>query len=347
MTTKMIITNPNFKRAENAAYELLKRSNTQTLPTQVKMLAKMFPNLRIKSYSWFGDKYGMTLEEICVFANSLEGCCYYKKSAQRYIILYNDKVDNYGRIRWTIAHELGHFILKHNELSARTIVARNSLSDEEYEIFEKEANCFARTLLAPPGVITSLGIEDPTMLSELCGISFEAASNIASFLSKGLNMGVNYTKGKIMTLFKEFILDHRLVTCTTCTNKFMLKSSTYCRICGGSKFSNKRGGFNMIYNVIALDDEHRAEVCPVCSNELTLGDYCHICGIYLINRCSNFDPSSLKYPFIGKWHLQNTDCGELLSGDARFCTKCGSTSTYLEQGILKKWEDEMDELFPN
>lgn len=45
----------------------------------------------------------------------------------------------------------------------------------------------------------------------------------------------------------------------------------------------------MIYDDgYALDDNGRALVCPRCKNEELkyAGDYCKICGTYLINKCS-------------------------------------------------------------
>ncbi|KIV57537.1 hypothetical protein TS65_09985 [Aneurinibacillus migulanus] len=346
MKTKMITYRPNYQRAEKAAYNLLESSKVNALPVKVKKLARRFPNLKIKSYSWFGDKYGMDIDEVCEFADSSEGCCYYKKSEHKYLILYNDTIDNAGRIRWTIAHELGHFILRHNEITDKTIIARNSLSKHEYDAFEKEANCFARTLLAPPKVITALGKIDIPLLSDLCLISIEAASNVLNFINRGFEMGRRHVaKSWAMDLFKDFILEHRYgMKCLECNYYFVLKTVKFCPVCGTEDLTKEKGSNTMIYSQVELNELHTAIQCPRCGNENILGDYCQICGSYLVNMCTGFSEEGVGEPYQGHWHELDNGCGELLSGDARFCTKCGSTSTFYELGILKNWKDEKENM---
>ncbi|WP_328801993.1 ImmA/IrrE family metallo-endopeptidase [Paenibacillus sp. LX16] len=338
----------NYNRAENAAYELLKTKKITSLPVKVKLLSKKFPNFRIKTYTWFSVKYGMTIEDVCDFADSNEGCCYYQKSKHQYLILYNDTVDNVGRVRWTIAHELGHFILKHNEISAKTIIARNSLTKKEYIAFESEANCFARTLLAPPKVISALGRLDASILSELCQISFEAASNVLNFLNRGIEMGRNYTSKTWSAFFKNFIWEYKYGTqCLNCNHYFVQKDVSFCPTCGGNNLARGKGSVTMIYTKIELDELNRACQCPRCNNESVVGEYCQICGTYLVNKCTGFSGSDIENPFNGSWHDLEQGCGEYLDGDSRFCTKCGSTSTFYESGLLQSWEKNNQQSKPN
>lgn len=95
----------------------------------------------------------------------------------------------------------------------------------------------------------------------------------------------------------------------------------------------------MIYPSIQLDENHRAVECPKCKNENIIGDYCQICGSYLVNKCTGFtnEPGN-RYE--GSWHELNSGCGKLLSGESRFCIECGSTSTFYESGLLSDWETE-------
>ncbi|QQE76529.1 ImmA/IrrE family metallo-endopeptidase [Brevibacillus composti] len=338
--TKKRISKPNYKRAQNAAYELLKISNTRELPVKVKKLAKHFPNLKIKTYSWFAKKHGMTLSEVCEFANSDEGCCWYIKSKNRYVILYNDMVENAGRIRWTVAHELGHYILGHNESNNKTIIARSSLTDEEYDIFEKEANCFARTLLAPPNVLASLDFINPYFISELCLLSYEASCNVYKFISEGINRGIRYSSNHpIVTAFSNYIYrEKNKKNCLKCNGTFVSKDAIYCPICGDDQIIKGIGEI-MKYSGIEIDEIHRAIECPKCQNENVIGDYCQICGSYLVNKCTGFSDNGRFNRYQGPWHIDFEDsCGKYLDGDARFCTQCGSTSTFYEAGLLKSWE---------
>ncbi len=66
------------------------------------------------------------------------------------IILYNDKVRNDGRRNWTIAHELGHVLLSHTEVSKRN---------------EHEADAFAAELLIPEAVLRFLDAREGTPIS--------------------------------------------------------------------------------------------------------------------------------------------------------------------------------------
>lgn len=337
----MISKTPNYRKAEQAAFQLLKINNVQELPVKVKKLSKRFSNLRIKSYSWFAKKRNMTLEEVCEFANSDEGCCWYEKSTNKYVILYNDTVENVGRIRWTIAHELGHFMLKHNEISNKSVYARNSLTEEEYEVFEKEANCFARNLLAPAPIVYQLRPINPHIISDVFHISYEAANNVYAFLNNGLRRGISYSKNHvILRTFERFIFKYKYAkTCNTCSYHFVEKDTQYCPICGEQSFI-KGEADNMIYSKIKLNEDNRAVQCPNCTNERIVGDYCQVCGKYLVNKCTGYSFDDISSQFPETWHEANGGCGEKLDGDARFCPKCGSTSTFLEARLLQQWAEE-------
>lgn len=61
----------------------------------------------------------------------------YVKKNEKYYIYYNDKKE-YGRINFTILHEIGHIVLDHSQHS---------------ELAEAEANFFAKYAIAPPVLI--------------------------------------------------------------------------------------------------------------------------------------------------------------------------------------------------
>ncbi|WEG14113.1 ImmA/IrrE family metallo-endopeptidase [Pullulanibacillus sp. KACC 23026] len=339
---------PNYKRAEKAAHDLILSYGINKLPVKVKRIAKKFSNLKLVKYSQFAKKQNMTIEEVYDFADSEEGCCWYTKSTNRYIILYNDTRDNVGRIRWTIAHELGHFILKHNELNDKTILTRGSLTKQEYNVYESEANCFARALLAPSSVLTSLGYVTIFDISHICNISFQAAQNVINFLKTGQEMG----RGKSINIVKAFSNFIFKVTnshhCNNCSATFTLEKPFFCPYCGSDKLSKLpltfTGDEGMKYKGFEVDPIFgRAASCPKCKNEEVTGEYCKICGTFVVNKCTGFPPDKINQPFTGKWHQDlDNSCGTVLSGDARFCDRCGSTSTFYEQALLESWEQEQN-----
>lgn len=89
----------------------------------------------------------------------------------------------------------------------------------------------------------------------------------------------------------------------------------------------------MAFDGIKLKENGMAATCPCCGNEETLdeGEYCHICGELLINRCENgiFDDD-------GKW-VDNCRGHKALPGNARYCPYCGGKTTFFKNGVLKAW----------
>ncbi len=63
------------------------------------------------------------------------------RQGERSLILYNDRIENRGRVNFTIAHELGHVFLHHTDESEKS---------------QREADRFAAALLMPEAVIRFL-----------------------------------------------------------------------------------------------------------------------------------------------------------------------------------------------
>lgn len=338
----------DYKKAEMKALKLLEMNNASSLPIKVKSLAEPFSNLRIKTYSWFSKKYNVTFEEIVETFQSDEGCCWYDSYSNKYLILYNEKVENKKRIRWTLAHELGHFMLKHNELSKRSIIARSSLSDNEYDAFESEANVFARSLLAHPAIICQFKSANPHFISDLFHISYEAACNVYMYIQKGYEFGFNYSSNhpfiKFFSNTIQFIKNNWY--CMECDYSFAKKTAHFCPICGNKNIVKQffSGDGDMKYQSYETDEINRLKKCIICSNEEIVGDYCQICGTYLVNKCTGFSPEHIDETYSGKWHDHFTEsCGTLLDANARFCHNCGSTSLFYKAKTLKSWLGELTE----
>ncbi|WP_166786720.1 ImmA/IrrE family metallo-endopeptidase [Jeotgalibacillus salarius] len=324
---------PNFKKAENAAIELHSIAKTKELPVKVRKMDKFFDDLTIKKYSWYAKEWEMTLEEVIEYLGSDEGCCFYLKQFDSYLILYNENIDTNERIRWTIAHELGHYMLKHNTKSKRAILGRGGLSDEEYDMYEKEANCFARNLLAPPVAVTNLNVFSTDSLIHICKISLEAANNTYNFYDNGFRMGKTYnTTSKIGRQFSGFLNKvNNNKRCDNCEMNFSIKNSNYCVVCGSGNISHnyliKGEDADMIYPGYATNGNHKPITCPRCENEeINInGNYCSTCGFYLLNTCTN--------------NLHDQSCtDDPMPTNIRFCPYCGAQSTYYYNGLLVNWE---------
>lgn len=151
---------PNYNKATNLAYQVLLFYGLHTLPIDLEYLIKRLPaNVRIKSYSDLATLSQQTYADLLPKLPSEKGFFAYQWINANYLIYYNDLRDNHS-IRFTIAHELGHYFLDH--------IIENTETD-------KEANCFARNLLSPYPVIASAQLITAESISACCNISDFAA----------------------------------------------------------------------------------------------------------------------------------------------------------------------------
>jgi len=104
-------------------------------------------------------------------------------------IFYNDDAI-IGRVRFTIMHEVGHYILGHLE---------------ESDLAHSEADFFAKYALAPMPIIHSCKIESYVDIKNIFNVSNECASNIMDSYLKWLEYGPKgYTcyENRIIELFR-------------------------------------------------------------------------------------------------------------------------------------------------
>lgn len=114
---------------------------------------------------------GLTLKE-GIFADDEVVGAYDKASKTIYVA----EADPYFRKAFTIAHEMGHFML-HEEKEKETFFRKDViLSDKEDRIEEQEANYFAANLLMPKGtLIRYLRLtKDSNYLADIFGVSHSA-----------------------------------------------------------------------------------------------------------------------------------------------------------------------------
>lgn len=129
---------PDYKKATNAAYELLALKLSFTPATNVIAIVEdLLDNCKLLTYGQACFFYNYTpkmLLEVSEYGFSI-------LKGDKRIILYNEAMP-FGCVRFTIAHEIGHYLLNHR--------------DEQDSNAEKEANCFARNLLCPIPVVHGL-----------------------------------------------------------------------------------------------------------------------------------------------------------------------------------------------
>ncbi|GAA0179064.1 hypothetical protein SH2C18_20100 [Clostridium sediminicola] len=171
---------PNYKNAIIESIKTLQTYGINSIPIDLDIIIKnLYRTVRVCSYSKFSKKFGKSISEICVYFDSELGACAYNKTREHYIIYYNDTKNNPGLKRFTIAHELGHILLKHHHDASTELLLRKNISQLKYKRYENEANCFARNLLCPvPLVSTDIPIND---IMKAFDISYSAAKTRLNF----------------------------------------------------------------------------------------------------------------------------------------------------------------------
>lgn len=109
---------------------------------------------------------------------------YFKK---KYNVLFDSDCSKkpVQRIRFTLAHELGHYVLRYFYDKSTNNFRRNSSNDGKNSKFEHEANRFARELLAPVFLVEKFPIySTKEYIGKCLDISPESASNVISFYKK-------------------------------------------------------------------------------------------------------------------------------------------------------------------
>jgi Zn-dependent peptidase ImmA (M78 family) len=337
---------PRLGYIKNIVSDLYIKFKIDSYPIDVKKLFRKIPNARIVPFSKFMKKYNISLYEVYTYLNTDEGCTIYDPKTNRYIVYYNDikfkfiYIKTPERQRWTLAHELGHILLKHHTITNKTKIFRNTLTDKEYNWMEREANYFASLLLAYPLILYKLRIKNSTDIASICGISQEAASyRFEDYKKWSLNKKIDKKDLLILEYFNDFLSKKH---CPTCGYDTKLLDYGYCPICGAKL---ERGSGNMIYNDgYELDKNGRAVICPVCGNEEIGEDpdeqYCIICGTYLVNKCTHdYDEFN---NFTGE--IIKPACGKIVPGNARYCPYCGSETTFFRNGLLQPWQEAKEEL---
>ncbi len=183
-----------YKDARDAAWRVLLDCHITRLPVDLTKIANQTGIRIVKNTD--ADELGADEAGICF---RYEGVWY---------IIYDDTMPSKGRIRYTVAHEMGHIFLGH-ALSAphhtRTYFAEKPIS-------EAQADMFAARLLAPACVIWGLRIFTAEEIASVCGISAEAARYRAQRISELIrrNRFLSHPlEREVFERFRPFILENR------------------------------------------------------------------------------------------------------------------------------------------
>jgi Zn-dependent peptidase ImmA (M78 family) len=115
-------------------------------------------------------------------AESFDGALLRIRDAQRGYIVINSRIREESRRRFTLAHEIGHFVLPgQQEVSAPCKQQRIENWDADLYRPELEANRFAAEILMPRGLMAEFVQSEPSLesirsIAKLCGTSLTASA---------------------------------------------------------------------------------------------------------------------------------------------------------------------------
>lgn len=161
-----------YKTARNKAWEIIFKYGVNTLPVSLKSLCHRM-GIRLFSYA-----AGVNLIKAYKLQEYLKNDGFSTIIQNNYVIFY-DETKPVNRIRFTIAHEMGHIVLKHllyqNVACRNSVTAWNNVDKPCPNPLESAANIFASRLLAPACVLWKLKVHSVSEIEALCGLSRQAA----------------------------------------------------------------------------------------------------------------------------------------------------------------------------
>lgn len=334
MQTIPEISNERRIAIKHAVVDVLYEYGDGTLPVRIGAIIRaQHDTIKLITYSSVLQKNAVSYSAFVFWAGSEDAFCVHNRTKNKFSIYYNDiapNIVNSHRVRWNLAHELGHVVLHHHAFCNTTKLFRGAVSDPVYAYLEAEADYFAQLILVPHPVLLALQVKSAHDIRQLCRISNPAAqrrfNEYRTWRRRGDANNDLFREPYDTAIFHYYFDFIFKKECPRCGAGFVQRHGKYCPICGYSPI--KRGdGDRMKYKLLPINELQKLTICPRCENEETdiEGDYCQICGAPLINRCTT--PGCSDY-------------SSLLATNARYCPMCGETSSFFDSGLLKDWGTE-------
>ena len=157
----------NYKKSRNAAWEILITCRVDALPVDLNAVLR---HLDVRVYAYSRGRELLEAAGLTEAAKQVSGFTFF--AGAQPVILYND-TELPQRIRFTVAHELGHLVLGHVRPGEHTRQNREPQPGDSP--MEQSANRFAADLLAPACVLWGLDLHRAEDIARVCKISIQAA----------------------------------------------------------------------------------------------------------------------------------------------------------------------------
>lgn len=184
-----------YKKARDRAWQILIRYRVSALPVDVFRICEA-SGVNVITY-----ESGRELITRFKLEKHTGNDGFSAKINGRYIIFYDSCIQPPGRVRFTVAHEMGHIALRHIAGSA-TIWNRGETAPNDPQ--EMQANVFAARLLAPACVLMELNIQNADELQAATGLSYTAAKIRLERLNALRERGKFYLSPLERQVYKNF-----------------------------------------------------------------------------------------------------------------------------------------------
>lgn len=346
---------PRFSLAAQRAYDLLAELEICQFPVDPRKIIRHFPTWHLKGWIELQVNTGEN-DPLNLNRENAEAKTVKLRGSDDYLIVYDERVDNIQRIRWTLAHEIGHIIMGHLIEFDATALNRRGLDEKEYGILEVEAHWFAAELLAPKTIITRFSFHNnPQGISLICDISKDAAKRRLKEIRK-IDYCYYSSENRILRNFYGHLARgdfYQVVHDTACR---FYPSIIYPNLCKECRICRSCSSF-------VTDETYK--YCPSCGTDVPdpnkYTPYKQRKGLYIINSISDihsevylqgkqyyefpmknnsliFCPVCKNYEAIDL-HDTCTACGmptknyctlerRTLPTGCRFCPYCGTSTTF-------------------
>jgi len=177
-----------FEEIKKTVADIVARYSISSIPVDVFDLAKKL-GIRVVPFSEVSEYVWNKIRSFGIPDNIDGFFLMAEKYGREVPFIYFDDSRSRGRIRFTMLHEIGHFILNHKEQST---------------LAEAEANFFAKYMIAPPVIVHQIQPNDYLDLKNRFDISDGCAWNAFSYYIKWL--GHKERNGKVLEGYEKKIL---------------------------------------------------------------------------------------------------------------------------------------------
>lgn len=256
MRTRRIPSNPRFGFATEKAYELLLEYGYDSFPISISAVLDELSDY-VSCLSWTEAKRILKTDDPLHLKELKADGRVLRINGNKYLIVYDDTIDDDHHNSWTIMHEIGHVILGHLTEFNIGELSRSGLNDKEYEVLEKEAHYFAAEFLMPTAILRyfSISVEEIALLFD---VSEDAAGRKYKRVFEASYMPRQYTKyeDQLIRNFSKFItvgIDEAIYKGITASFSRRIKFSSLCRKC---------------FHCHSYINDDSAEYCPYCGETI-------------------------------------------------------------------------------